>query len=131
MSYTTRKSRYGEPMGDAFSDLMKCGKGIVGTIAGGAVDPYLPEAICRVSQLQALSKDRTLKQALFGKKPTVAIPACAVTLPGQKGMGLEMAIKPLRALVYLNRKPSTVWLGLTALIGAPMLIGYMIGRKTR
>jgi hypothetical protein len=131
MSYTTHKIRYAEPMGDALSDLMKCGKGLVGTVLGGAVDPYLPEAICRVSQLQALSKGRTPLQALFGKKPTVAVPTCANTPPGQKGMGLEKAIKPLRALVYVNQHPTVMWAGLTALLVVPMLVGYMIGRKTR
>jgi hypothetical protein len=128
MSYTTRKGGYAE-MGDALSDLMKCGKGVVGTVIGGAVDPYLPEAFCRVSQLQALSAGRTPLQALFGKKPTVAVPSCAQTPPGQKGMGLERAIKPLRAIVYLNKHPATVWLGLTALLAVPLLAGYMIGRR--
>jgi hypothetical protein len=128
MSYTGRKSRYATPMGDALTDLMKCGKSLVGTAIGGATDPYLPEVFCRISQLQALSKGRTPVQALFGKKPTVAIPACVATLPGQKGIGLEQAIKPLRALVHINQHPSKVWLGLTVLFGVPLVVGYMIGR---
>jgi hypothetical protein len=129
MSYTTRKGH--AVMGDAFSDLMKCGKGIVGAVVGGVGDPYLPEAICRVSQLQALSKDRTPMQTLFGKKPTGPVPACAPTPPGQKGMGLEKVIAPLRAMVYVNQNPAMAWLGLAAVFGTPLLIGFMIGRKTR
>jgi hypothetical protein len=132
MSYTRRKSTTAQAaMGDTFSDLMKCGQSAAGAVIGGATDPYLPEAICRISQLQALGKDRTPLQALFGKKPTVPVPACVSTPPGRPGIGLERAIKPLRALVYVNKHPMTVWLGLTAIIGVPMLVGYMIGRKAK
>ena len=83
MSYTSRKSRYATPMGDSLSDLIKCGTSAIGTAIGGATDPYLPEALCRIAQLQALSKDRTPMQALFGKKPTVPVPACVVDAAGQ------------------------------------------------
>lgn len=127
MSYTTRKSRYAEPMGDAFTDLIKCGSGI----AGGLADPYLPEVMCRITQLKALTAGRTPLQAMFGKKPTSPVPACATTRLGQKGIGIERLVKPLRALVYVHQHPATAWLGLTALLGVPMLVGYMIGRKTR
>lgn len=123
MSYTTRK----EAMGDSISDLLKCGKSIV----GGAGDPYLPEVLCRVSQLQALTVNRTPLQALFGKKPTAAVPPCVSTPLGQKGVGVEKAIQPLRALVYVERHPAAAWAGIAVLFGVPMLVGYMIGRKTR
>lgn len=129
MSYTSRKSRYATPMGDSLSDLIKCGTSAIGTAIGGATDPYLPEALCRIAQLQALSKDRTPMQALFGKKPTVPVPVCGKTPPGKGGIGMEKAIKPLRALVYVNQHPATVWVGLVALFGVPMAIGYMLGRS--
>jgi hypothetical protein len=129
MGYTTRKSRYAAPMGDAFSDLLKCGKGVVGTVLGGAADPYLSEVICRISQLQALSKDRTSLQAMFGKKPTVPVPACVITPPTKGGVGLSHAVKPLRGLVYVHKHPMTAWFGLTVILGVPMLIGYMIGKR--
>jgi hypothetical protein len=129
MAYTSRKSRYATPMGDSLSDLIKCGQSAVGAAIGGATDPYLPEVICRVAQLQALGKDRSPLQAMFGKKPTVTVPACAVTPAGKGGIGLERAVRPLRALVYVNRHPTTAWLGLAALLGVPMLVGYMIGRR--
>src|SRR5262245_10844645 len=127
MSYERRKTGSVQvAMGDAFSDLLKCGQSVIGTAAAGATDPYLPEMICRVSQLQALSKDRTPLQALFGKKPTVPVPSCTKTPSGIKGgLGLEKAIKPLRALVYVNQHPVTAWLGITALFGVPLLAGYL------
>lgn len=131
MSYTGRKSRYATPMGDAISDIIKCGQTAIGTAIGGATDPYLPEAICRVGQLQALGKGRTPLQALFGKKPTVPVPTCVVMPPGKPGIGVESALKPLRALVYVNRHPSTVWLGVAVLFGVPLAVGYMIGRRSR
>ena len=131
MSYTTRKSGHAESMGDSLSDLIKCAGSAVGTAIGGATDPYLPEVFCRITQLKALTTGRTPLQAMFGKKPTVPVPACATTPSGKGGIGLERAIKPLRALVYVNKHPTTVWLGLTALLGVPLLVGYMIGRKAR
>ena len=129
MGYTRRNPR--SALGDSLSDLVKCGQSAIGTAIGGAADPYLPEMLCRVTQLQALGKGRTPLQTLFGKKPTVPIPACVTTPPGKGGIGLERAIKPMRALVYVNKNPATVWLGLTALLGVPMLIGYAIGKKAR
>jgi hypothetical protein len=123
MSYTTRK----EAMGDSVSDLLKCGKSVI----GGAVDPYLPEVFCRVSQLQALTTDRTMLQAMFGKKPTSPVTPCVSTPFGQKGVGVERVIRPLRGLVYVEQHPAAVWAGIAVLFGVPMLVGYMIGRKTR
>jgi len=134
MSYTTRKIEDGTtvlPLGDSLSDLLKCAGSAIGTAIGGAADPYFPEAICRITQLRALREGRTPVQALFGKKPTVPVPQCVQMPPGQKGIGVEKVLKPLRALVYVNQHPATVWLGLTALLGTPILIGYMIGRRSR
>ena len=129
MSYSRRKIGTQLAMGDSFSDLLACGKSMVGTAIGGTVDPYLPEVICRISQLQALSKGRTPLQAMFGKKPTVPVPSCTPTPAGKGGIGLERAARPLRALVYANRHPTIVWLGLTALLGVPLLAGYWLGKR--
>jgi hypothetical protein len=131
MSYTKRKPEYATPMGDSFTDLIKCGTSAVGAVVGGVADPYLPEALCRISQLQALGKGRTPLQAMFGKKPTVTVPSCKQVVDGQKSIGFDRAVKPLRKLVYVNRHPAIIWLGLTALLGVPMLIGYAIGKKTK
>jgi hypothetical protein len=125
MSYATRK----EAMGDSISDLIKCASSAVGTLVGGAADPYLPEVFCRITQLKALTSERTPLQAMFGKKPTMTVPVCVSTPLGKRGIGVERAIKPLRAIVYLNKHPATVWLGLTALLAVPLLAGYMIGRR--
>src|SRR5512139_1857099 len=132
MSYERRKTgAVHVAMGDAFSDLIACGKSAIGTAVGGATDPYLPEVICRISQLQALAKNRTPLQALMGKKPTVPVPSCTSTPMGKGGIGLERAVKPLRGLVYVNQHPMAAWLGVTAILGVPLLVGYMLGKRSR
>lgn len=132
MSYEKRKTGDAQvAMGDALSDLIACGKSAIGVAAGGAADPYLPEVMCRLSQLQALSKNRTPLQALFGKKPTVPVPACPKTPAGKGGIGLERAVKPLRAAVFVNQHPITAWLAVAAILGVPMFAGYMIGKRSR
>lgn len=132
MAYEKRNSDGAQvAMGDALSDLIACGRSAVGTAAAGATDPYLPEILCRISQLQALSKNRTPLQALFGKKPTVPVPTCPSTPAGKGGIGLERAVKPLRVAVYVNQHPIAAWLGIAAILGVPMLAGYMIGKRSR
>lgn len=131
MTYEPRNTRYAQPMGDAIGDLVKCGQSAIGAALGGAADPYLPEVMCRIAQLQALGKNRTPLQAMFGKKPTVPVPSCISTPPGRGGIGLERAVKPLRALVYVNQHPLVAWAALTALFGLPLLAGYMIGKASR
>ncbi len=122
MSYSKRNTQPSVALGDTWSTIKAM---------SSAVDPYLPEAFCRIDQIRALKKDRTPLQALFGKKPTTSIPNCAVTPEGRGGIGVDKAIRPLRAGVYVYRKPITVWLGLTAVLTVPFLIGYAVGRKRR
>ena len=120
-----------EDMGNATIDnLLKCGTGVI-VAASGISDPYLPEVACRVSQLQALTTGRTPVQILIGKKATIQVPACKPTPPGQKGIGVEKAIGPLRAAVYVGQNPSIVWLGAAAIVGVPLLLGYMLGTRSR
>lgn len=121
-----------EDLGNATIDnLLKCGAGVLGTAAGGVADPYLPEVFCRVSQLKAMTTGRTPVQILAGKKPTVPVPVCKLTPLGLKGIGVEKAIKPLRAAVYVGQNPSVVWIGAAAIVGVPLLLGYMLGRRSR
>jgi hypothetical protein len=96
-----------------------------------SVDPYLPEVFCRIDQLKALHQNRTPLEALFGKAPTVAVPKCINVPPGQNGIGVEKALKPLRAASYLYQNPSVVWAGLTAVMVVPFLAGYVVGRRSR
>lgn len=124
MSYTTRKIGTGhvEALGDAW--------GTVKSMSGG-VDSYLPEVFCRIDQLRALRKDRSPLQAMFGKAPTVPVPSCVEMPPGMPGIGVQSAIKPLRAGVYLYQHPTIVWLGLAAVFAVPFLAGYAVGRRKK
>jgi hypothetical protein len=119
MSYTTRKT---EALGDTWDTVKSM---------SSAVDPYLPEAFCRIDQMRALKTDRTPLQAMFGKKPTVPVPTCSTTPPGKKGIGVERAMKPLRAGVFVYRSPIVVWLGLTAVLMVPFIAGYAVGKKRK
>ena len=124
MAYTTRKSGTARvALGDTWDTVKSL---------SGSVDPYLPEALCRIDQLRALRQDRTALQVLFGKRKTVAVPTCARIrddLPG--GIGVEKAIKPLRAAVYVYENPASVWLGAAAVFMVPFLIGYAVGRNKK
>lgn len=127
MSYEPRQT-----LGSAALDnMIKCGSGIVGTAVGGVADPYLPEVLCRVQQLQAMTKGRTPLQILTGKKPVAPIPPCKEIPLGRKSIGVDKAIKPLRTVVYVGQNPHVVWLGAAAIVGVPLLLGYMLGRGSR
>lgn len=119
MTYTARNS---PALGDAWDTIKS---------ASAAIDPYLPETFCRIDELRALHKDRTALQAFFGKPPTVPVPNCVRTLPGQHGIGVEKALKPLRAAAYVYRHPVAVWAGLTAILTIPFVAGYFVGRGQR
>lgn len=122
MSYEKRNTGVHVALGDTWDTVKSM---------SASVDPYLPEALCRIDQIRALRQGRTPLQALFGKKPTVPIPACITTPAGRGGIGVEKAIKPLRAGAYVYRHPTIVWAGLTAILGVPMLVGYMLGRRSK
>lgn len=100
--------------------------------AAGSVDPYLPEALCRVDQIRALRKNRGFVAAVFGKPPTVEVPRCQVTPPGLTGgVGVGGAIRPLRGAAYVYEHPTVVAIGIVAVIAVPYLLGYIHGRTTR
>jgi hypothetical protein len=119
MSYTSRNLGLGDTW-----DTVKS--------MSASVDPYLPEAFCRVDQIRALRKDRTVAQAMFGKKPTVPVPAC-VRVPDNKpgGVGVSKVIDKLRAVTYVYQHPIVVWLGLTAVLAVPFLAGVAVGRMKK
>lgn len=122
MSYTVQHKFGAQALGGTWDDALSAVKQM-----SGAIDPYLPEALCRVDQIRALRKDRTVWQAVFGKQPTVQVPVCYNTPANIPGIGVESAMLPLRAGVYLNENPLTVWAGVVAVLLIPMMIGYSIG----
>ncbi len=125
MSYT-RKNGAVAALGGTWDDALSVVKNM-----SGSVDPYLPEVLCRVDQIRALRKDRSVLQMLTGKAPTVAVPNCSTTAPGLPGIGVEEAVAPLRAYVYMNQNPWIVWLGITAALMVPFLLGYSAGKGSK
>lgn len=97
----------------------------------GAIDPYLPEALCRVDQIRALRKNRGFISSVFGKKATVEVPQCYEMPPDQNGIGVEGSLRPLRSAVYVYKHPTLVALGILSVFTVPFLVGYAYGRKRR
>jgi hypothetical protein len=98
----------------------------------GLVDPYLPEALCRIDQIRALRKNRSFVAAVFGKRPTVEVPTCTQTpLNTKGGVGVVGAIRPLRGAAYVYQHPTVVALGIAAVVSIPYLLGYVHGRRSR
>ncbi len=102
-------------MGDAASTITSL-VSTVGIATDLATDPYLPETVCRVSQIRALNN---------GQRPG----ACAET-PMNKtgGVGLRRFVKPLRAYVYAEQHPWVYAAAVVGVVGVPMLIGYALGK---
>lgn len=100
--------------------------------AASAVDPYFPEALCRVDQIRALRKNRKFLHAVFGKGPTVPVPSCALTpdnLPG--GIGVEQAMRPMRSAVYIYEHPTLVALAAVAFFAIPFFAGVAVGKRIK
>lgn len=97
-------------------------QGLVDTIVKGATvavdvasDPYMPEVLCRVQQLHQINAHQPVS-------------ACANTPMGiGGGVGLERAIRPLRAFVYAEQHKWVYVVAIAALVGIPFLIGYELG----
>src|SRR6185436_16375530 len=107
-----------EALGDLASTITNLASGI-GIAQDLATDPYLPETVCRIGQLRNINA---------GQKPTACVKA-ADKLPG--GVGLRKMIKPLRGYVYAEQHPWSYIAGAAAVIGVPLLIGYMLGKGKR
>lgn len=96
-----------------------------GAQAGKAIldDPYFPEVTCHLLRLRAITK---------GQNPGPRCPS-TVTTPQmlRKGIGLQYAAKPLRAVVYTREKPWVVPVAALALVGVPFLVGLKLGKGRR
>jgi hypothetical protein len=115
---------YHTHMSGVADDVMSLAKQV-----SGSVDPYLPEVLCRVDQIRALQTDRTFVQGVFGKKATVPVPACPrPAVDVRKGVGVVLAVRPLRGAAYLYSHPTVVAIGLAAVVAIPYLLGYSHGK---
>ena len=124
MSYLTKryvkKSKRG--LSGTLEDILNTITGTVtagSTVVSAAQDPYLPEMLCHIGQLQALDRGQTPGD-------------CAVTpagLPG--GVGLYRAMTPMRAYVYAEENKWVYPVAILAVLGLPFLVGYEYGKGKR
>lgn len=120
MSYLQRKRvrRSGRAL-HGLGDLTSIVNGVeasLGTAVNVAEDPYLPEIVCRIGQLQQLN-------AGGAAGPCVELPD---GLTG--GVGLSAAVKPLRLYVYAKQN---VWVFpalILGILGVPFMLGYEWGK---
>lgn len=117
MGYLRKRMNRRQHGMSGLGDLASTIESALGTGASIAEDPYLPEVLCHINQLQQINSG--------GQAGTCA--DTADNLPG--GVGLINAVKPMRAYVWLQSNSPWGYIGLAAaLIGLPMLIGYEIGK---
>ncbi len=82
-----------------------------------AADPYLPEMICKVSQLHAIEVGQ-------------AVPTCPKTPPGKiGGVGMRNLMPVVRGYVYAQQHPPVKVLAIAGVLGVPFLLGYLLGRR--
>jgi hypothetical protein len=108
MSYHPHRSRYGGRQGlGSVASTVSAATAIV-------TDPYLPEVTKLVLRLRELEA----KAPTTGTKPSAPTP----------GIGLRLAVKPLRAFVYLRERPWVLPVGAVAVVGGLVGLGYLLGR---
>lgn len=91
----------------------------ISTLASAAADPYLSETICRVGQLKAIENSQP-------------VPPCPTTVPGLPGgVGLRKVMPALRAYVYAEQRPWVYPALVGAVVGVPLLVGYLIAKGGR
>ncbi len=85
-------------------------------IAKVVTDPALPEVLSLIMQI----------------KDTIpaAAPGSIVVGPASPGVGLSRAVVPLEAILYARKNPWVVPVGVAALFGLPILLGFVMGRAS-
>jgi hypothetical protein len=117
---TYARTRYG--LGLDLGELFERGTTAVQAAAKVLEDPALPEVTCQVLRLNALASNR----------PSPVCPAQRYTLAQkQKGIGLHLAVTPLRIAVWARMHPLLA----TAVAGGSVLglvgLGYALGKGAR
>lgn len=86
-----------------------------------AEDPFLPEVICQILRLNKISA---------GQDPGPACPPTMVSAGREgKGIGLSVAVSPLRAFAWSRAHPIPAMAAAIGAVGAVFLLGYFTGRR--
>jgi hypothetical protein len=97
-------------MGDVTSTL--------NTVLDVAGDPYLPEVVCRIQQLEAIDHGQP-------------VPTCAETPDTVQGAQWAANLLPvMRGYVYAQQNKWVYPVAVALVLGIPMLIGYELGRSS-
>lgn len=121
MSYRVFPQGLGKHVGGlsglgGIADLITKGAGLA---ANTLSNPYVPEVLCRLDQVQAANAN----------PPRVA-PGCANTpLVTADTLGIRKYMIPIRAYAYAEQHPWAYLLGAGLVVGVPLLIGYAIGKR--
>jgi hypothetical protein len=115
MGYAHKRYGRGRRAARAMGDIVSTIEGALSTGLSAVDDPYLPEVICRVQQLQSINNGQTPGNCTD----------TALGLPG--GVGLGKVIVPLRAFVFAEENPWVYFVAAGLVIGLPMYIGYRLG----
>jgi hypothetical protein len=88
----------------------------IATAIDVATDPYMPEIICRIQQLQQVGRNQ----------PAQVCTDTPNTVTG--GVGIANAMPVLRAYVYAQQNPWVYPVAIAAILGLPIWIGYELGK---
>jgi len=100
----------------AMGDLASTITGDINAAAAVVSDPYMPEVMCRINQLKAISANQ----------PPQVCQDTPLGIPG--GVGLGRLILPLRGFVLAQQYPILYPIAAFAILGLPFLIGYQMAR---
>ncbi len=105
-------------LGD-LSSIVSSIESAVGTTINVASDPYLPETLCHMAQLQQIGAGR----------PPATCTELPAGIPG--GVGLGPMMPPLRAYVYAQAHPWAYAVAAAVVIGIPLALGYTLGKGSK
>lgn len=120
MAYTRT---YSHGLGLDLGELINKGGPAVAAVAKVVQDPALPEVTCHVLRLNKITE---------GRDPGPPCTRRRYTLSEKKqGIGLTLAVTPLRAAVWARAHPLLAMGAGLAVAGVLVGAGYTMGRKRR
>ncbi len=103
--------------------LLDAASPALGVAVDVLADPYLPEVVCHVERLARIEQGEPPGR---GCTPTRAVRGTA-----RRGIGLRLAAKPLRAVVWARLHPALATALAISVVGAVFGIGVAFGQRTR
>lgn len=108
-------------LGLDFGEIIRRGGSAISAASKVVQDPALPEITCHVLRLNKMAE---------GKPPGLPCPRPSYTGKGG-GIGLALAVVPLRAVVWARENPVLAGAAGLAAVGALVGLGYYWGKKQK